>query len=413
MSDPAASETLAAEIGSTYDAVPYDSGATEALSLARVCGAAAVLGVPPPAGGSLEVLDIGCGGGAQLLLAAQEGAARLVGIDASADACARARVRGAGLGERWRILHADAAGMDPADLGRFDVIYLLGTLYIMPPPARIRALVLLASSLKPGGVAVINYYTGVMGLVRTRLGRVLHGSNDSAWPLQQQLATARGNLQAIADVVPAQGSTREVVLAVVNSMQNGADTVLFHEALGPVYDPVHTGEVAAALAPQGLVFLNYITPISVQLAAGSAGAARTADAWDFASGGGYRTALFMRSLAEGPRSERTSLTGVRHEDVVWSTGLRPVVVPGAAASFEIPGRGGMQANTPAAHAILDSLIAAPRRWSALRAAALAWLKARGETSPDGFGTDLDTAIDDLLVLMWQNDMAWPAWQQAA
>jgi len=60
----------AAEIGRSYDAVPYDPGPHAALGLAQLRGAAAALGVGVSGGPVLDVLDIGCGTGAQLLHAA-------------------------------------------------------------------------------------------------------------------------------------------------------------------------------------------------------------------------------------------------------------------------------------------------------------------------------------------------------
>jgi len=119
--------SLAAEIGRAYDTVPYDGGAAPALGLAALRGAAAALGLEPSPGPVLDVLDIGCGAAAQLFEAAQHSQGRMVGIDASADTCARARARGAQLGERWRILHGDAASVSAEALGQFDVIYLIGT----------------------------------------------------------------------------------------------------------------------------------------------------------------------------------------------------------------------------------------------------------------------------------------------
>jgi SAM-dependent methyltransferase len=400
---PAVSETAgsrAAEIGRAYDAVPYEAPAAPGLGLPALRGAAMALGFAPSSGAAPDVLDIGCGSGAQLHFAAVQGAGRLVGIDASAEACARAAARGAALGERWRILHGDAAAMQADDLGRFDVVTLIGTLYVMPPPARARVLDLLAACLKPGGVAVVSYYTGIAGMARTRLGAVLRAANSAEWPLDRQIATARANLRAIADAVPAQGVTRELVQATLSGVAAGTDTLLYHEALGPVCDAMHTSELEAALAARGLVFLNYLPPAPLRQGVTSRETAAAADAWDFATGGGYRTALFGRP-GEGGTG------GIRHPGLVWTTSLKPA--PSAPAAFADPATGtGIEAQTPVARAALEALCEAPRDWPALHAATLARLPSLGLAAPDAAQTPaLESAIDDLLLTLWGMGVAVP------
>ena len=405
MSDPGAGA------GRTYDAVPYDGGAQAGLSLAQVRGAAAALGFAPTAGPVLDVLDVGCGVGSQLFQAAQHSAGRMVGIDASEAACAEARARGAGLGARWQILHGDAAtidaggldaggldagGLDRGALGQFDVIYVIGTLYIVPALARARMLARLAGCLKPGGVVVMNYYAGLAGLARTRLGRLLHVQNDPAWPVAQQVAMARANLQSITDAVPAGGVTREIVLATLAGMGGSSDTVLFHEALGRVFDTLITADIEAVLAPEGVSFLNYIPPAPVRAGAESRAAAQAADAWDFATGGGYRVALFGRGGLAGE--------GVRHPGLVWTTTLEAAAPQDGVACFADPRRGvGIRTGDLALQAAVECLIAAPRDWAGLGAAVRTWLLLRGLAVPE-----FDAAVAQLLMLLWRGMVARPA-----
>ncbi len=382
----------AAEIGRSYDTVPYDPGPHAALGLAQLRGAATALGVAVSAGPLLDVLDIGCGTGAQLVHAAGESQGRMVGIDASAEACARARARGAALGSRLTILHGDAAGADPAALGQFDVIYLLGTLYIMPPDARAQALGLAAACLKPGGVVVMNYYAGMSGLARAALGRVLRLGNDPAWPVAQQLSTVRANLKAISDAVPAQGVARELVAATIASMGSTGDVVMFHEALGPVLETLHTADLAAQLAAGGVAFINYLPPAPMPLGSDPLVAARTAEAWDFASGGGYRTALFARPSGPEPGS------GTRNPALVWATALQR---SGDAAVFTAPGGAGVQAQSPLAQAAIEALVEGPASWPELQARASARLAAAVPTA-------IDAAVEDMLITLWRRGVAAPA-----
>ena len=391
----------AAEIGRAYDAVPYEGGALPALGLAALRGAAAALGLEPSTGPVLDVLDIGCGAGAQLLEAAGQSAGRMVGIDASAESCARARARGAHLGERWRILHGDAASVPAGELGRFDVIYLVGTAYVMPPPARTAALELLARCLRPGGVAVVTAYAGLHGIARTRLAAVLRAGNNPALPPDGQVALARANLRAIAAAVPEQGEAAPFARAAIAAMEEAPDVVLFHEALGPAFDPLHAGELQAMLAPHGLAYLNHLPPLPLAGGLAPDAAARSADAWDFASGGGYRTMLFARLDGPGP--------GLRHPNVVWTATLRRVPAENGAIAFTDPsGRAGISGNTPWARAQLEALSAGPGTWRQLRAAACALLPGLGAPVPIADEAAFDAGLDEILELLWRQSLVQPS-----
>ena len=85
---------------------------------------------------------------------------KLVGVDISREACARARQRCARYGDRARIICADFLDLDPERLGRFDLIYNIGVIFVTPPPIQESIVNLIARCLKPGGAAVLSYYTG-------------------------------------------------------------------------------------------------------------------------------------------------------------------------------------------------------------------------------------------------------------
>lgn len=388
--------SLAAEIGRAYDIVPYDGGTAPALRLPELRGAVAALGFEPSPGPVLDVLDIGCGAGGQLFEAAQASPGRMVGIDASAESCARAAARGAGLGPRWRILHGDAAAMDGAALGTFDVVYLVGTAYLMPSPARAATLGLLARCLKPGGIAVITGYAGLFGLARARLARILNLGNDAARPPLGQVELARANLRVIASVLPAQGAALDLARATLASFETAEDVVLFHEVTSPVFDPLHAGELEAALAPHGLAYLNHLPPLAVTPGTGSAAAAGAADAWDFATGGGYRTMLFTRPGARGP--------GRRHPRVVWTPAL--LRAPGGEGFTDPMGRTNVNPNTPWARAQLEALLSGAGTWHQLRVAALSRL---GAPLPGpGLEGAFDAELDEILATLWRQGMVQPA-----
>lgn len=203
------------------------------------------------------------------------------------------------------------------------------------------------------------------------------------------MATLRANIAALIGLVPARGLGRDLTLAMLNSMAATGDTVLFHEALGPVYEALHTGDVAAELAPHGVELANMLPPIALQPQAPAALRARAADAWDFTSGGGYRTVLFTRPL-EGP-------AGLRHPALMWSSAMVAAERDGR-AGFEIAGVARMEPAPGVARAAVVALGAGPRRWAELRDLA----------APAG-GADPGPEIDDVLTTTWQTRLAHPEW----
>ncbi len=101
--------------------------------------------------GSL-VLDLGCSGGLHALELAKRGH-RVMGIDAEPSAIELARKRSAALGRDAVFLVADLEALDPASLGRFDLICSLGNVISHIPKKALPALLAgIRSCLGSGGV---------------------------------------------------------------------------------------------------------------------------------------------------------------------------------------------------------------------------------------------------------------------
>ncbi len=99
-----------------------------------------------------RVLDLGCSGGLHALELAKRGH-RLTGIDAEPSAIELARKRNAVLGRDAVFLAADLESLDPASLGRFDLIYSLGNVISHIPKKALPALLSgIRSCLLSGGV---------------------------------------------------------------------------------------------------------------------------------------------------------------------------------------------------------------------------------------------------------------------
>lgn len=96
----------------------------------------ALAGISPAITPGIRVLDVGCGGGRfAIRLAERYPDIRVVGLDLSPEQIARARRRGADLGERISFVEGNAIDM-PFATGEFDLVYSLGSLKHWPDRAQ-------------------------------------------------------------------------------------------------------------------------------------------------------------------------------------------------------------------------------------------------------------------------------------
>jgi len=138
-----------------------------------------IAALKPPAGGA--VLEIGCGTGRNLVIAAQRYPdATLQGIDLSSEmlAAAGAAILKAGLRDRVRLARADAASFDPQPVfgvASYDRIFVSYALSMIPQWRSVLATA--ADRLAPGGelhVADFGDFSNMPGWTGSALRRWLH-----------------------------------------------------------------------------------------------------------------------------------------------------------------------------------------------------------------------------------------------
>jgi 2-polyprenyl-3-methyl-5-hydroxy-6-metoxy-1,4-benzoquinol methylase len=383
------------KIAAAYDRVLYDPPAIPGIDGERVFGLAALYGAEPERA-AYDVLDLGCGTGAQLVRAASHnGDGRLVGVDLSQEACAKAAERCAAFGPRAHIMRADVLDLDAAALGQYDLIYHVGVLYITPPEVQRRLLALISACLKPGGVAVISYYYGAQALLLAGLQNTLRLAVDRRAPTAGQVRQARGSLREMENTLARQGGDHRAMLAVLQQAGARSDAILFHELLGEHFGAVSTAALEDALGAAGVHFLNWITPGPQGRPATSRERALMADVLDYA-GGGYHYAVFAKSdPSRGPDPRCGAL---------WQSRL---VCEGAGspAVFRDPESGiSVNANVVMA-AALDLLAAQPRAWDDLAPAVTRKLSVHIPPVADA----MKTLVDELL-LLWQYGLLTPLWR---
>jgi len=127
--------------------------------IAHLAMVARLLGREPPDFRRCRVLEIGCGGGDNILpMALAYPDSRFVGIDESAVAIARGRRDADTVGAENLGLHAVGAADWTGD-GPFDYILCPAVLSWVPPPEAEAILALISRSLSAGGLALVGYNT--------------------------------------------------------------------------------------------------------------------------------------------------------------------------------------------------------------------------------------------------------------
>jgi len=291
INDDSATRTLNAAIAADYDVVPYDPPIITGIDPENIFTAVTQCGITPRTK-DFDVLDLGCGTGVQMERLAGMTAGRVVGIDLSQTATARAAERCARFGERCDVRCADFLDLTPEGLQQFDLIYCVGVLYVTPPTVQSHLLRLIAACLKPNGLAVISYYNGTAPLLLLGLRQTLRGLMDETAPRDVQIRQARAHIQTMAELFQ-RHDPRSPMVGLLQQTSGRSDAVLYHEMLGGTFEVMATSALEGVLGKQGVHFLNWMVPGPFGHIADPRDRALTADAFDFA-GGGYHYAVFSK-----------------------------------------------------------------------------------------------------------------------
>jgi SAM-dependent methyltransferase len=391
-----------AKIGQNYDTLPYDCRPDPDLDPERVLGLAALYGCAPDAGADIDILDLGCGTGTQIERLGALTGGKLVGADISREACERARQRCSKYGDRVRIICADFLDLDPGDIGSFDLIYNIGVIYVTPPSMRQSILNLIVRCLRPGGVALLSYYTGSFGLLRAGLYRTLRAALDPSLDREAAIRKARERIEHIAGHLPSTGPLRKFMVEMLHYVSSQSDTMLFHEGLNHAFDAMETAGLESMLCGRGVHFLNYLTPTPFGILPVPRERALAADALDFAVGS-YRHAVFGKPVG-APQA-----VNLRSPLVRWQTRLlraESKIAYGESATFQdsvtkriVP------VMRPAMQAALDELATGPCTWALMCEGAQRLLAERRAS----FNADWGPLFERDFAALWQIGALTPLW----
>jgi methyltransferase-like protein/SAM-dependent methyltransferase len=245
-----------------YDATPYTSNSFPQSAPGQLAAVAHLFGLEPPRVSTARVLEIGCAAGGNLIpFAAAHPQAHVVGIDLSQVQVDHGRTRVNALGiDNLELLDGDIAQIDLAALGKFDFIIAHGVYSWVPPQVQEALLSAFRRSLAPDGVAYCSYnvYPGWKSKEILRDAMLL-ASGASTTP-DDKARDARGMLDFLEDVAPADGVLARVVAESKAFSEGFGDSYLLHDELETFNAPCYFYEMVTRASAHGLAYLAEARP---------------------------------------------------------------------------------------------------------------------------------------------------------
>ena len=241
-----------------YDEVPYPSEPQRRTHPDRLVTTGVLMGMMPPSVDRCRVLELGCGGGANLLamaLSLSEG--EFVGLDLTASHIAHGRY----LAETWGVKNLTLMQRDllddVAELGRFDYIVAHGVYSWTPAAVRDRVLAICDQCLTEQGIAFVSYtvYPGAYHRRMTREMLLYHAPESDS--LREQLDRARELLTFLADAMPQPERYREILREEKDLLERYGDEEYTSTMIPvPVNHPVYFHEFMAHAGRHHLQYLD-------------------------------------------------------------------------------------------------------------------------------------------------------------
>ena len=306
-------------VGSSYDAVPYESLPFAQTHPDRLATLAHLFGLTPPPLAHCRVLELGCAGGGNLIpMALAMPGAQFVGVDLSSVQVAQGQALIDALGLRnIRLLACSITDID-ATLGRFDYIVTHGVYSWVPEPVQEKILAICAEQLSDHGVAYVSYNTlpgwHMRGMVRDLMRYHAMPFADPG----QRVAQARGIVDFLAQWVPAQDNAYGLLLQrELQTLRSAPDYYVLHEHLEDINEPLYFHQFAQRAAQHGLQYLaeadvssmlasNLPPEVSTTLAKISNDVIRQEQFMDFLRNRSFRQTLLVR---QGQPVNRTLTPG--------------------------------------------------------------------------------------------------------
>jgi SAM-dependent methyltransferase len=239
-----------------YDQVAYPSRPFQQTHPSRMALPAVLFGLAHAPAATARILEVGCGEGGNIIpLALSYPGATIVGFDLAQTAIAagQSTIDSLGLSNiTLKTLDILEAG---SELGRFDYIIVHGVYSWVPESVREGVMRLISTCLAPEGLAFVSYNALPGCHLRMLLREMVMHHLQGLEGFEARLAGAREFLNLFIDNAPDKDPTAFAIKTYCRSMLDRDPHVLFHDELGPVFQPFYLSEFVADAGRWNLAFL--------------------------------------------------------------------------------------------------------------------------------------------------------------
>jgi SAM-dependent methyltransferase len=244
-----------------YDQVLYNSRPSSLTHPDHLATLATLFGLSPPPVEKCRVLELGCGNGANLIpMALTLPGSRFSGVDLAAVPIAAAQTLAVELKlENIAFHQLDILDLDPG-FGEFDYIIAHGVYSWVPPAVRDKLMAVCRANLAANGVAFVSYNTFPGCHLRKMMHGMLEYQTRNITDAESRLKQAYALINFLSASNPKSPALREEL----KKIRSQDPSVVFHDDLEPVNDPVYFHEFAAHARSHGLQFLSEAEFFSMQ-----------------------------------------------------------------------------------------------------------------------------------------------------
>lgn len=267
-------EPLSAHV--SYDELPYDGGCISVTHPARMGAIGHLFGMNPSLPAKARVLELGCGGGSNLLpMAFGMPAATFVGIDNSSRQIEIAKSRAQALGLHNTTLLPIGIEEAGALEGPFDYIICHGVYSWVPDHVRTATLELVQKKLSPHGLALISYNSlpgwNLRKSVRDMMvyhGRYFPDAAERATQARALVDFVAEATGALSTDTPGVSLHHHAVSAVRELIEGFPDYYVVHEFMESDNEAFYLHQFAERVEAHGLQYLgdsDFATMVSYNL----------------------------------------------------------------------------------------------------------------------------------------------------
>ena len=244
----------------TYDQIPYPSGAFSQTHPDNLATVALIFGLSPPDVAAARVLELGCAGGGNLIpMAFNLPRSQFVGVDLSHRQVEEANATIQGLGLRnIRVEHCSIEDIDRS-WGEFDYIICHGVFSWVPEPVQDKILQISHENLRDNGIAYVSYNTYPGWHMRETVRHMMRYHVDRIDDPHEQVRQARALLAFLTSAADASSAYGQMLNGEVERLGKATDSYLYHEHLEQTNTPVYFHQFVDRAERAGLLYLGEAT----------------------------------------------------------------------------------------------------------------------------------------------------------